>query len=229
MWVGALDVIITGNVLEQYSFHVDAFSGNYEGLKDALLQACSFSTHDNLNFYKMIYSHNSSTGSTCWAKEASYCMFSLLKTCSNITASIADSILAMVTDVLASFYVILPLSMDGRSSIIITKPAILRSTFKLFKHLSSPLITKKKVLNQLSRKPFAIGKTESSTLTQASHIILILMREPQTITFTTKLNLLTLTTILLLSLTSQSLYQSVITVESKGTSLQNVLKLALNP
>ena len=112
----------------------------------------------------MIYSHNSSTGSTCCAKEASYCMFSLLKTCPNITANIADSILTMVTDALASFYVILPLSMDGRSSIIITKAAILRSTFKLFKHLSTPLITKKKVLNQLSRKPFAIGKTESSTL-----------------------------------------------------------------
>ena len=61
-----------------------------------------------------------------------------------------------------------------------------------------------------------------------SHIILILMSEPQIITFTTKSNLLTLTTTPLLSLTSQSLYQSVISVTSNGTSLQNVLKLAVN-
>ena len=151
----------------------------YEGLKDALFQTCGFSTRDNLNFYKMIYSHNSSTSSSCWAKEASYRMFSLLKTCSNIIANIADSIFAMATDALASFYVIAPLSMDGRS--LLLRQLIFRSAFKLFKHLSTPLLTKKKVLNQLSRKPLVIGKTKSLiTLTHmsASHIILILMREP---------------------------------------------------
>ena len=50
-------------------------------------------------------------------------MFSLLKTCPNITANIAGSILAKVTEALASFFVIAPLSTDGRSSIYITKPA----------------------------------------------------------------------------------------------------------
>ena len=94
-----------------------------------------FSTHDNLNFYKMIYSPSSSASSSSWAKEASYRMFSLLKTCPNVNAKIADSILAMVTDALASFFVIAPLSMDGRSSIFITKPANTQDGFKLFKHL----------------------------------------------------------------------------------------------
>ena len=120
MWAGTLRQVFTGNVLEQYSLHVDAFNGNYEGLKIALKQTCGFSTHDNLNFYMMIYSHNSSTSSSCWAKEASHHMFFVLKTYPN---NIADSILDMVTDALASFYVIAPLSMDGRSSIFITKPA----------------------------------------------------------------------------------------------------------
>ena len=67
MWTGALGQICTGNALEQYSLHVDTFSGNYEGLKDVLLQTCGFSTHDNLNFYKMIYSPSSSTSSSSWA------------------------------------------------------------------------------------------------------------------------------------------------------------------
>ena len=58
----------------------------------------------------MMYSHNSSTSSSCWAEEASYRMFFLLKTCPN---NIADSILDTVTDALTSFYVIAPLSMDG--------------------------------------------------------------------------------------------------------------------
>ena len=65
MWAVALGEVFTGNVLEQYSLHVNTFSGNYEGLKDALLQTCGFSTHDNLNFYYVIYSHNSSTSSSC--------------------------------------------------------------------------------------------------------------------------------------------------------------------
>ena len=103
MWVGSLGQVFTGSVLEQYSLHADTFSGNYEGLKDVLLQTCEFSTHGNLNFYKMIYSPSSSASLSSWAKEASYCMFSLLETCPNVNANIADSILAMVTDALASF------------------------------------------------------------------------------------------------------------------------------
>ena len=52
----------------------------------------------------MIYSHNSSTySSSYWAKEASYRMFSLLKTYPNIIANIADSILDKVTDALVPF------------------------------------------------------------------------------------------------------------------------------
>ena len=144
MWARALGQVFTGNVLEQYSLHVDAFNGYYEGLKVAFLQTCGFSTHDNLNFYMMIYSHNSSTSSSCWAKEASYRMFSLVKICPN---NIADSILAMVTDALASFYVIAPLSMDGRSSIFITKPANTWERLLVFQHLSTHLLTKEKVLN----------------------------------------------------------------------------------
>ena len=106
MWVGAYGEMFTGNALEQYSLHVDAFSGNCEVLKDALLQTCGFRTHDNLNLYKVIYSHKSSTSLYFRAKEASYRKFSLLKTCPNITANVADSILAKVTDALASFFVI---------------------------------------------------------------------------------------------------------------------------
>ena len=121
MSTGALDEVFTGNALEQYSLYVNAFGWNYEGLKDYLLQTCGFSPHDNFNFYKMIYSHNSSTS---WAKEAYYHMFSILKTCPNITANIVDSILAMETDALASFYVIAPLSMDGRSSIFCQLPCL---------------------------------------------------------------------------------------------------------
>ena len=49
MWAGALGKVFTGKTLEQYSLHVDALSGNYEWLKDALLQTCGFSTHDSLN------------------------------------------------------------------------------------------------------------------------------------------------------------------------------------
>ena len=94
--------------------HVDAFSGNYEGLKDAFLQTCCFSTHDNLNLYKVMYSHNSSTSLFFGAKKASYRMFSLLHTCPNITVNMADSILAKVSEALASFFVIAPLSTDGR-------------------------------------------------------------------------------------------------------------------
>ena len=41
MWAGALGEIFTGNALEQFSLHVDALSGNCEGLKDALLQTYS--------------------------------------------------------------------------------------------------------------------------------------------------------------------------------------------
>ena len=59
-------------------------------------------------------------------------MFSLLKTCPNITANIADSILAMVTDALVSFYIIAPLSMDGRSSIFNTKPANTQERLQAF-------------------------------------------------------------------------------------------------
>ena len=62
----------------------------------------------------------------------------------------------------------------------------------------TPLLTTFKCsLNYISRKPLVIGKTESLiTLTHmsASHIILILMSEPQTITFTIKPSLLTLIT-----------------------------------
>ena len=97
----------------------------------------------------MIYSHKCSTSSSCWAKEASYCMFFLLKTCPN---NIADSILAMVTDALASIYVIAPLSMDG--SIFITKPANTWECLQVFQHLSTHLLTKKKVLIKLSKKNF---------------------------------------------------------------------------
>ena len=75
MWAEALGKVFTGNALGQYSLHADTFSGNYEGLKDVLLQTCEFSTHDNLNFYKMIYSPSSSASSSSWAKEASYRMF----------------------------------------------------------------------------------------------------------------------------------------------------------
>ena len=65
--------------LEQYSLHVDAFSGNYIGRVKGCthLQTCGFSTHDNLN-YKMMYSYNSITSSSCWAKEASYHYQSIL-------------------------------------------------------------------------------------------------------------------------------------------------------
>ena len=38
MWAGGLGQVFTGNVLEQYSLHVDAFNGNYEGLNVALLK-----------------------------------------------------------------------------------------------------------------------------------------------------------------------------------------------
>ena len=48
MWAEALGQVFTGNVLEQYSLYVDAFSGNYEGFKNALLQTCGFRTHNNL-------------------------------------------------------------------------------------------------------------------------------------------------------------------------------------
>ena len=71
-------------------------------------------------------------------------MFYILKTCPNITANIADSVLAMVTYALAFFYVIAPLSMDGRSSIFITKPA---NTQERLQGFQTPLLTKKKILN----------------------------------------------------------------------------------
>ena len=38
MWARALVQVSTGNVLEQFSLHVDALNGNYEGLKVAHLQ-----------------------------------------------------------------------------------------------------------------------------------------------------------------------------------------------
>ena len=100
-----------------------------------LLQTCEFSTHDNINFYKMIYSPSFSASSSSWAKEASYRKFSLLKTYPNVNAKIADSILAMVTEALASFFVIASLSMDGRSTIFITKPANTQERLQAFKHL----------------------------------------------------------------------------------------------
>ena len=154
MWAGALGQVFTGNALEQYSLHVDTFSGNYEGLKDVLLQTCGFSTHDNLNFYKMIYSPSSSASSSSWAKEASYRMFSLLKTCPNVNAKIADSILAMVTDALASFFVIAPLSMDGRSSIFITKPANTQERLQAFQTFANSPAYKKESIKPTFKKSF---------------------------------------------------------------------------
>ena len=38
MWARALGQVFTGNVLEQFSLHVDALNGNYEGLKVSHLQ-----------------------------------------------------------------------------------------------------------------------------------------------------------------------------------------------
>ena len=46
MWAGALSQIFTGNALEQYYLHVDAFSGNYEGLKRYTLS----------NMYSLLFS-----------------------------------------------------------------------------------------------------------------------------------------------------------------------------
>ena len=79
-------------------------------------------------------------------------MLSLFKTCPNITANIADSILAMVTDALASIYVIAHLNMDGRSSIFITKPGNTQE------HLCQFTCYKKE---SFSRKTLDTGKTES--------------------------------------------------------------------
>ena len=87
--------------------------------------------------------------------------------------------------------------------------------FLFSKHVLTSLLT---LLTQFLLRTFSCRQD----------ISLIIMRVPQTITFITKPTLLTLATIPLLSLISQSLYQSVISVESKGTSLQNVLELKLN-
>ena len=72
--------------------------------------------HVILVLIKMIYSHN-----FIRPEKLPIVCFLFSKTCPNITANSADSILAMVTDALASFYVIAPLIMDGRSSIFISK------------------------------------------------------------------------------------------------------------
>ena len=135
MWAGGLGQVFTSNALEQYSLHADTLSGNYEGLKEVLLQTCEFSTHDNLKIYKMIYSPSSSASSSSWAKEASYRIFSLLKTCPNVNAKIADSILAMVTDLWLPFLSLLLLVWMEDLVFSLLSQLIHKSGFKLLKHL----------------------------------------------------------------------------------------------
>ena len=81
-------------------------------------------------------------------------MFSLLKTCPNVNVEIADSILAMVTDALDSFFVIAPLSMDGRSSIFITKPANTQERLQPFQTVVNSPAYKKESIKPTFKKSF---------------------------------------------------------------------------
>ena len=81
-------------------------------------------------------------------------MFSLLKTCPNVNAKIADSILATVTVALASFFIIASLSMDGRSTIFITKPANTQERLQAFQTFVNSPAYKKESIKPTFKKSF---------------------------------------------------------------------------
>ena len=151
--------------------------------------------------------------------------------CFNVNAEIADSILAMVTDALAFFLVIAPLSMDGRSSIFITKPANTQERLQAFQTVVNSPAYKKESIKPTFKKCFDYSQDRKPYHSEYNE------HKPYRPDFherTSNHSVCNQTKFSnsdnhpLLSLTNQSLYQYVISVVLRGTSLQNVLKLTVN-
>ncbi len=135
-WIQGLEHVLEGRHLTNYFANVDSFMGNFDGLKNFLLSHGGFNIHDCVETVLNNYSPNGYLSATQWAMQVSHKLVTILKDAPE-TAVLVDT-LRTISDTLASYFILVPMSRQGRTCVFSTNPPTSHERILAYENFIAP-------------------------------------------------------------------------------------------
>jgi len=153
-WVHGLEYILEGRHLSHYFANVDSFVGQYNDLKEFLLNHGGFSVHDCVESVLNHYRPSGSLTATQWAMQASHKISTIWKHAPEVSDLTSSEVLKTLADTLASYFILAPMSREGRTCVFATNPATSRDRILAYENFVTPFKSSPKQFPNYERKHY---------------------------------------------------------------------------